>query len=126
MQVLRLNPAPTTWEEALQEFILRKQAEGASKRALDDYRKHVTRFFAEYSTCWPDKLKVACMSTWRSPSRLPTQIAKTWIARILPLYPATVEALKQLIAARPEEWKEVPVFCSQDGRPMHETSWATV
>jgi len=59
MQVLRLNPAPTTWQEALEEFILRKQAEGASQRTLDDYHKHVTRFFAKYPTCWPDKLKVA-------------------------------------------------------------------
>ncbi|GFN22438.1 hypothetical protein TAMC210_07540 [Thermanaeromonas sp. C210] len=51
MQVVRLNPAPTTWREVLEEFILRKQAEGASKRTLDDYREHVTPFFAEHPTC---------------------------------------------------------------------------
>lgn len=223
MQVLRLNPVPTTWQEALEEFILRKQAEGASRRTLDDYREHVTRFFAQYPTCWPDKLKAAVyeyMAKPKSPAyfnlcliylraffqyclgegyistnplagfkrkkvadkfvnldlgtlkalldlpdkktytglrdyalilltldtgirpsealslkvedvnlRAATvtvreEIAKTRTPRTLPLSPATVEAIKKLIEARPEEWKDAPLFCSQDGRPMREKSWA--
>lgn len=223
MQVLRLNPSPTTWREALKEFILRKQAEGVSERTMSDYRAHVTRFFAKHPDCWPDKLKVAVYEYMAKPkssayfnlclvylraffqycleegyigtnplagfkrrkvadkfvnldldtlkallelqdkrtytglrdyalflltldtgirpsealnlkmedvnlraatAMVRKEIAKTRTPRTLPLSPATVEAIKKLIEERPEEWRDAPLFCSQDGQPMRETSWA--
>lgn len=222
MQVLRLDAKKISWQEALQEFILKKQAEGKSERTISDYRNFVRRFFAEYPSAWPDNLKAAAyqhlaekvspatynlrliylraffqyclqegyinanpligfkrkkvsdrfvnldLETLKALLDLPNrktytglrdyalilltldtgirpsealslmpedvnlkaatvtvrpEIAKTRTPRILPLSPATVEALKELIAARPEEWKDAPLFCNQDGRPMLETSW---
>ncbi len=223
MQVLRLNPVSLTWEEALQEFLFKKQAEGVSERTLKDYRSHVSRFFSQYPEAWPDKLKLAVLEYMAQPKspayfnlcliylraffqyclqegyitsnplagfkrkkvadrfvnldidtlkallELPNkktytgmrdytlilltldtgirpsealslkvedfnlqaatvtvrgEIAKTRTPRTLPLSPATVEAVKKLINSRPPEWKEAPLFCSQDGQPMKETSWA--
>lgn len=42
--------APATWEKALEQFLWWKQGEQKSKRTIEDYRYHVTRFF----TCYPD------------------------------------------------------------------------
>ncbi|MCF6096453.1 site-specific integrase [Thermovorax subterraneus] len=223
MQVLRLNPAPATWKEALEEFLFKKQAEGISKRTIEDYQEHVARFFTQYPNSWPNKLKPAVyeyMAKPKSPAyynlclvylraffqycleegyiasnplsgfkrkkagdrfinldlnsikallELPDrktycglrdyalilltldtgirpsealslkvedvnlkagivnirpEIAKTRMQRTLPISPAVVEAIKELIKARPEEWKDAPLFCSQDGLPMRERSWA--
>ncbi|MGB9860161.1 MAG: site-specific integrase, partial [Moorellaceae bacterium] len=211
------------WQEALQEFLFKKQAEGNSPRTLDDYHRHVTRFFSLHPNCWPRELKKAVyeyMAQPKSPAYynlcliylraffrycveegyieanplqgfkrrkvsdrfvhldLPTlrkllelpdrttytgsrdyalmlltldtgirpsealglkvddvnlkaaavlvrpEIAKTRAARTLPLSPASVEALKQLISVRPSEWGDAPLFCSQDGTPLKEGTWA--
>jgi hypothetical protein len=40
--------AKPTWEEALEDFLNLKGAEGRAPRTLTDYRKHVTRFFKLY------------------------------------------------------------------------------
>ncbi|GFN24284.1 tyrosine-type recombinase/integrase [Thermanaeromonas sp. C210] len=51
------------------------------------------------------------------------ETAKTRVARTLPLSPATADAIRKLLAVRPPLWKNAPLFCSQDGRKMLETSW---
>lgn len=56
MAVIKLPSLPQTcsWEEALEEFTLVKQAEGRAPRTLYDYRTHVTAFFSRYAEAWPD------------------------------------------------------------------------
>jgi len=55
---------------------------------------------------------------------VPGGIAKTKASRTLPLSPLTVQWLKKLLKVRPPEWREAPVFCSQDGKAILETSWS--
>lgn len=50
-------------------------------------------------------------------------VSKTRTTRTLFLSLATVRALKELIAARPEEWGNAPVFCTYQGRPFPCTEW---
>ncbi len=51
-------------------------------------------------------------------------VAKTKVQRTLPLSPLTCLWIKKLLSVRPNSWGEsVPVFCSQDGKPMLTSSW---
>jgi site-specific recombinase XerD len=51
-------------------------------------------------------------------------VAKTRVSRTLPISPVTAEYLKKLVAARHEHWSdEVPVFCTENGRPMTRFIW---
>ncbi len=51
-------------------------------------------------------------------------VAKTKAQRTLPLSPLTCLWVKKLLSVRPNSWGEnVPVFCSQDGKPMLTNSW---
>ncbi|ADG06647.1 site-specific integrase [Kyrpidia tusciae] len=43
-----------TWQDAFQEFLLCKQAEGRSPLTLRDYHNHVPAFFQEHPDTWPD------------------------------------------------------------------------
>ncbi|RKL62331.1 site-specific integrase [Thermoanaerobacteraceae bacterium SP2] len=43
---------PATWQEALQQFLWWKQAQGISATTLGDYRQHITRFFNRYPTAY--------------------------------------------------------------------------
>lgn len=57
---------------------------------------------------------------------VPAQAAKTRTARTVVISPQTARAIKKLLSVRPPEWGEdVPLFASQDGRRMLETSWAS-
>ncbi len=52
-------------------------------------------------------------------------VAKTKAQRTLPLSPLTCLWLKKLLSVRP--WGEnVPVFCSQDGKPLQVNSWSHI
>jgi site-specific recombinase XerD len=46
---------PATWEEALQQFLWWKQAQGVSKRTVDDYKLHVTMFFKRHPAVYREK-----------------------------------------------------------------------
>ena len=46
------------------------------------------------------------------------EVAKTRRARVLPISPPTVKAIRELLAARPEEWGDVPVLCSELGKDL--------
>ncbi|MBC7106969.1 MAG: hypothetical protein H5T97_13650 [Firmicutes bacterium] len=51
---------PAAWQEALREFLLWKQAAGASPRTLEDYRERVGQFYRQHPEAWhPDKVKAA-------------------------------------------------------------------
>ena len=229
MPVVKLSRLSLTlpWDEALQEFILTKQAEGKAPRTLKDYHTHVTAFFTQHAEAWSDyhRLKKAvrehfagladkskatynlrrqnlkaffswCVSegylvgnpldgipkrkdngkprsldeeavktvlslvdtstytglrdyalillqldTGIRPGEalkllpehfnlshlevyIPASIAKTRTARTVVISTQTAKAIKKLLLARPEEWKEtVPVFANQDGQEMLVTSW---
>ncbi|CAB3391621.1 MULTISPECIES: tyrosine-type recombinase/integrase [Kyrpidia] len=52
------------------------------------------------------------------------EASKTKVDRTLPISPATVKAIRELLAARPESWgPDVPVFASQDGTELSRYSW---
>jgi len=53
-KVVRLKKLSVTWEQAVEEFLLHKKAEGRAPRTLYDYRKRVTPFFQAYPEAWPD------------------------------------------------------------------------
>jgi len=62
-KVLRIRKdVPATWEEALQQFLWFKQAQGVSDTTLGDYRYHVAQFFKRYPEAYhPGKLKPAAL-----------------------------------------------------------------
>lgn len=48
-KVIKLEKSkPRDWQDALQEFLLWKQATGVRERTLSDYKLHVTMFFKRY------------------------------------------------------------------------------
>ena len=52
-RVLRIDrTVPSNWEEALDEFLLSKKAQGASPRTVKDYQYHIGLFFARYPEAW--------------------------------------------------------------------------
>ncbi|MEW6172940.1 MAG: tyrosine-type recombinase/integrase [Bacillota bacterium] len=54
-KILKITtPVPSSWETALEEFLLQKQAEGKAPRTLKDYENHVTAFFKAESEAWKD------------------------------------------------------------------------
>ena len=63
MGKIRKLPAtcPFSSNEAVQEFLLLKQAEGKAERTIKDYAYYLDQFFAMYPEAWPDyhKLKQA-------------------------------------------------------------------
>jgi site-specific recombinase XerD len=50
-RVTKIQSVGCTWEQALKEFILWKQAQAVSDTTLNDYESHVSRFFQRYD-CW--------------------------------------------------------------------------
>lgn len=68
----------------------------------------------------PDCVNLAMLEV-----RIPPTAAKTRSARTVVISPQTAKVLSKLLAARPREWgSDVPLFASQDGTKMLETSWA--
>lgn len=50
--------------------------------------------------------------------------AKTGMARTLPLSGPTVDAMDKMIALRPGEWGDAPIFCSETGEPLIVQNWS--
>lgn len=51
-------------------------------------------------------------------------VAKTRVARTLPISPVTAEAIRRLLAVRHPGWKEnTPVFCTCEGQPLSPQTW---
>lgn len=68
-KVLRVDKKlPSTWREALSEFILTKQAEGISQRTVQDYQYHISLLFTRYPNAWdPANLKKAVLAHMAQP-----------------------------------------------------------
>ena len=66
------NDIPT-WEEALEDFLNLKGAEGRAKRTLYDYRKHVTRFFTLFPLAYENERKArSCLLKHLAESKTPS------------------------------------------------------
>ncbi len=53
------------------------------------------------------------------------EIAKTKATRTVPISPLTATHVQKLLKVRLPTWHDnIPVFCSYEGRPLLETSWA--
>lgn len=60
---------PSTWEEAMQHFLLWKRAGALSDRTIDDYKVNITRFFNRYPGAFDEKkLKSAIIDYMGQPS----------------------------------------------------------
>ncbi|RYD05023.1 hypothetical protein N752_11710 [Desulforamulus aquiferis] len=46
---------PENWQEALQQFIFWKQAQGLSERTINDYRYHVSQFYNQFPKAYDEK-----------------------------------------------------------------------
>jgi site-specific recombinase XerD len=52
-------------------------------------------------------------------------IAKTKATRTVPISPLTTTHIQKLLKVRLSTWNDnIPIFCSYEGRPLLETSWA--
>jgi len=62
-KIVLFNEKFTSWEEALEAFILFRKAEGHSKRTIEDYRYHIAHLFKErpqaFDPAHPGKTKAA-------------------------------------------------------------------
>ncbi len=67
-------------------------------------------------------LKIEDVDFIRSTLTIGKGIAKTRIARILPLSFQTLQVLKKLLAVKPDEWED-NLFMTVDGRPMTVGRW---
>ena len=213
-----------SWQDALQNFLYWKQAQGLASRTLDDYRTHVTQFFTRYPQAYqeenlekdifeymaqpvkpatfnirlvylkaffswcvdenifsanplgafkrkkdqgrivnidPDIIKklislpdrstfsglrdygliILTMDTGIRPSEalsllktdinpkynnilIRSEIAKARVSRTLPVSPITLNAIRDLVSARPDSWGEnIPIFSSCEGKKMSAMSW---
>lgn len=63
---LRKKEKPATWEEALEYFLLRKQAAGLSTRTVEDYRWHVSAFFKRYPEALKESKLKQCILSYMS------------------------------------------------------------
>ena len=55
-----------SFEDALNEFLLLKRAEGRSETTLSDYERHVYYFFNRYPTSWTDNTLKNCVLQYMS------------------------------------------------------------
>lgn len=61
-RVLRIDKRlPDTWQDALGDFLTRKQGQGIAPRTLNDYKEYVTRFFARYPEAWDPDMTCKCV-----------------------------------------------------------------
>jgi site-specific recombinase XerD len=59
--------------------------------------------------------------------RIRPEVAKTGLARTLPLADVTVRALDDFVAVRPREWPDtIPVFTSAYGRKLNKDTWGDI
>lgn len=50
-----VKTVPNSWEEAVQEFLYLKKAQGRSTATLNDYKRHISYFFKRYPKAFNDK-----------------------------------------------------------------------
>lgn len=55
---------------------------------------------------------------------VPSKVAKSRVARTLPILDITIKSIRKLISVRAEEWADdVPIFCSYEGKPLNRHTW---
>ncbi|NCB17185.1 MAG: site-specific integrase [Synergistales bacterium] len=52
------------------------------------------------------------------------EVAKTRTPRVLPLAAPTVAAIGKLLIHRPDSWTDAPIFATETGTALQETSWS--
>ncbi|NPV89229.1 MAG: site-specific integrase [Firmicutes bacterium] len=69
--VLKFNRnAPQTWEDALQEFLWYKQAEGISETTANDYRTHISMFYKSFPAAYEEEqLKRSVLEYMAKPAK---------------------------------------------------------
>ena len=62
-----------TWEEALEDFLNLKGAEGRALRTLKDYKKHVTRFFTRFPEAYENERRArSCLLKHLAEAKTPS------------------------------------------------------
>lgn len=54
---VRTTKRKTSWEEAMNEFLYLKRAQGLAPRTILDYRNNISLLFRRYPDTWPDKVR---------------------------------------------------------------------
>ncbi|MCX7668289.1 MAG: tyrosine-type recombinase/integrase, partial [Atribacterota bacterium] len=106
---------------AIPEGVLRKLLELPDKKTFCGLRDYVLLLLSLDTGIRPGEALKLLPEHFNLESRevtIPGGIAKTRTSRTLPLSPLTVQWVRKLLSIRPQEWKNSPVFCSQDGKPM--------
>ncbi len=68
------------WQEAMQQFLFYKRAEGRSERTLSDYKYHITHFFDLYPNCFHDEQQLKkCLYEYLSQPIKPATYNLRWL-----------------------------------------------
>jgi integrase len=55
--------------------------------------------------------------------RIRPEVSKTGKARTLILSRTCTQAISRVLAVRPLEWEDAPIFCTEEGRPLRVAAW---
>ena len=72
------------------------------------------------------KLRVEDFNLREGTVTIPAPVAKTRKPRVLPISPSVASWVQKLINARPREWGDAPVFCSENGTELQHRSWSHI
>lgn len=55
--------------------------------------------------------------------RIRPEVSKTGKARTLILSRTCTQTISRVLTVRPSEWRDAPIFCTEDGRPLRVKAW---
>lgn len=101
--------------------VLQKLLEVPEKKTFAGLRDYVLMLFILDTGIRPGealKLKREDFDFGSLEVTVPLDVAKTRKKRTLPISPLVAREVKRLLALRPLEWQEAPVFCGFEGKPL--------
>ena len=111
----------------LDEDTLKKLLKQPNKRTFDGSRDHAMMLVMLDCGIRPGELLRILpedVDLKRGAIRVPERVAKSRLERTVSISSPTVNALSKVVSVRHYLWgKDVPVFCSRDGKKMSSTSW---
>lgn len=111
----------------LDEDTLRKLLKQPDKRTFDGFRDYAMMLVMLDCGIRPGELLRVLpedVDLQRGAIRVPEKVAKSRLERTVSISSPTVNALSKVVSVRHYLWgKDVPVFCSRDGKKMSSTSW---
>ncbi len=112
---------------AISEEKLRRLLDAINRKTYTGLRDYALIIFMLDTGVRPGealKLKRSDFSFSSLEVTIPAEVAKTRRKRTVPISPVTAKEIKKLLAVRPAEWRDAPVFCSFDGAELSESSFS--